>query len=212
MRISLSESTLRPFRGLFLFLFLLLLTGIIACDGDRMSMPKPRAFPRIVFPEKAYQPYENPDCPYQFSYPVYARIVKDSIFFDEKAQNECWFNVELPEFNGTIHCTYYAIEGKDQLESLIFDSFTLVNKHTIKAQYIEETPIRLREGGGGMRFRISGPVASPTQFFLTDSTHHFLRGSLYFHNQIRLDSMSVVYDFVNEDIDRLLESFSWTGR
>ena len=194
--------------GLFT-LGLIGMLGISACGSNRQSMPKPRTYPRVIFPEKSFQTYRNADCGFGFEFPEYARVEKDSLFIGQKIDNPCWFNLVFPAFNGEIHCTYYGLDETNQLDSLIYDSFALVGKHTVKADYIQENKFRLPGGGGGMLFRISGPVASPTQFFITDSVHHFLRGSLYFNNRVQIDSMQVIYDFVDEDIDHLLKTFYW---
>lgn len=190
--------------SLILFIFL-----ITACKSDELASPKPRTFPRIDFPEKKFQKYQNENCSFVFEYPLYARVQKDSLFAGEETDNLCWFDVVFPEFNGRIHCSYYSLDAQNQLDSLIYDSFALVGRHNIKAKYIKETPLVLDGGGGGMLFNISGPVASPTQFFVTDSSKHFLRGSLYFYNKVKLDSMRIIHDFVDEDIDHLLQTFYW---
>jgi len=58
-------------------------------------------------------------------------------------------------------------------------------------------------------FEIEGDVATPIQFFLSDSTNHFFRASLYFENKVQVDSMAPVYEFVRQDIDTLLSTFYW---
>jgi len=63
----------------------------------------------------------------------------------------------------------------------------------------------------GLLFEIDGPVASPIQFFLTDSTTHFLRGSLYFKDVVNRDSIQPVFEFVKEDLEVFFESFTWKG-
>lgn len=191
----------------------ILITGLVlllsACFSNNETTPKPRAFPRVYFPEKNYLRYQSSDCTFNFEYPAYARIEKDSLFMNQKTENICWFDVVYPDYHARLHCSYYAISPVHQLDSLIYDSFALVGKHTMKAQYINETVVKLPGGGGGILFDMGGPVASPTQFFITDSTQHFLRGALYFKNRVQIDSMSVVYDFVNTDINRMLETFYW---
>jgi hypothetical protein len=49
------------------------------------------------------------------------------------------------------------------------------------------------------------------QFFLTDSSRHYLRGALYFNEQPRLDSIQPVLDFVKKDIDVMIRSLRWTN-
>jgi gliding motility-associated lipoprotein GldD len=142
-------------------------------------------------------------------YPDYARIVQDTLFFDEKPINPCWFDVEFLPFNGKLHCSYYPIMDQNGFEELISDAFTFVDKHDIKANYRAETQIMGKEGTGGILFEIDGPVATPIQFFLTDSTDHFIRGSLYFNNKVNPDSMAPVHQFVTEEIKKMLETLAF---
>jgi gliding motility-associated lipoprotein GldD len=187
--------------------FIALSFWLISCTNHQQASPKPHAYPRIDFPAKTYRQFKSDECSFGFQYPDYAKIVSKTTFIDETIENPCWFDLVFPEFNGSIHCSYYAIDQKNRLDSLIYDSFALTGKHNIKAQYIKETKFNLEKKGGGMLFRITGPVASPTQFFITDSTDHFLRGSLYFNNKVKVDSMRVIYEFIDKDIDKMIESF-----
>ena len=58
-------------------------------------------------------------------------------------------------------------------------------------------------------FDIDGPVASPTQFYLTDEDKHFFRASLYFNSKVNPDSTAQVLEFLKPEIDTLLSSFKW---
>jgi len=188
---------------------LVLSIAFFSCGPHEGATPKPRAFPRVEFPEKKYISYVSPDCAFQFDFPVYASVERDSLFMNEKTEKDCWFDLVFPQFNARVHCSYYEINPENQLDSMVYDAFALVGKHTIKAQFIEEKVLDLQGRGGGILFRLSGPVASPTQFFLTDSTRHFLRGSLYFNNKVSLDSMGIIHEFIQDDIEQMLTSFQW---
>ena len=62
----------------------------------------------------------------------------------------------------------------------------------------------------GLIYEINGlGAASPYQFYLTDSTKHFIRGSLYFDVIPNNDSLAPVIDFVKTDIQHLFETFNW---
>jgi gliding motility-associated lipoprotein GldD len=52
-------------------------------------------------------------------------------------------------------------------------------------------------------------AASPYQFYLTDSTTHWLRGSLYFDAIPNNDSLAPVIDFVKTDIQHIFETMHW---
>lgn len=182
---------------------------VFAC-GEESFTPKPRSYPRVFFPEKAYQTFDTSFCQFTFRYPVYTQIEQDRTFFDETVASDCWFDVYYPSFDGRVHFTYYPITGEHTMESLRQDAFELADWHNKRANYIDELVIKNdRTGVSGIAFDIDGPAASPFQFFLTDSTRHFVRGALYFNTQARPDSLAPVIDFVKEDILVLIESFEW---
>ncbi len=186
------------------------MAGILlgACDSNPV-IPKPRAYPRIEFPQKRYQDFEMDGCPMHFRMPVYAQTVKEDLFFGEAPASDCWFDISVPSLNAKIHCSYFAISNRSEYDKLVDDAFKLAGKHTIKADYIDEIPIKNSFGTSGFLFGLSGPVASPYQFFLTDTTRHFIRGALYFNTQARPDSLSPVIEFMRVDIDSILTSFRW---
>lgn len=182
---------------------------LISCGGNDNYFPKPRLYPRVAFPVKSYQSFEETFCDLAFSYPTYARVVQDKYFFDGKPLDPCWFDLEFDTLNATLHCSYLPVENRAHFDKLIGDSFSLVNEHNKKAEYREDQQVLNKNGVGGLLFEVDGPVATPLQFFLTDTTDHFLRGSLYFNAKVDPDSIAPVYAFVKEDIYEMLASFRW---
>ena len=87
----------------------------------------------------------------------------------------------------------------------------LTFKHTIKADYIDERIITTPHQVSGMLYEVGGDAASNAQFFLTDSSQHFIRGSLYFNNPPNEDSLRPVIHFVKLDLFHLIETFRWEG-
>ena len=182
---------------------------IISCGGeDTVPVPKPRMYPRVDFPERGYQAYDNSDCNYVFEYPNYAEVKQDQYQFGDQAANACWFNLEFPNLNASLHCDYTEI-GKESFGSLLQDAFKIVGKHNIKANFREESVIHNEQNVGGLLFNIKGPVATPYQFYLSDTTQHFFRASLYFNSQVNPDSMQVIHDFIKTDIDHMIKTFEW---
>jgi len=45
--------------------------------------------------------------------------------------------------------------------------------------------------------------------FVTDTTRHFLRGALYFDTAPNEDSLGIVNQFLEKDMDHLINSFRW---
>lgn len=182
---------------------------LVACE-EPLQVPKPRAYPKVVYPEKAYKVAEQTYCTFSFEQPTYAVLERDSTFFEEKAGSDCWFNLTVPQLDATIHCSYYPVTSRSRFDELINDAFEMANKHNIKANYIEEIPFGSPERRVyGMVYNIDGPTASSYQFYATDSTRHFLRGALYFRTQSRPDSLAPVVAFMKEDVNRLLATLQW---
>ncbi len=194
------------------FLWTFILLGIIivsACKEDTVYTPKPRMFPKVDYPEKSYITFDQDYCAMKFQMPAYAVVEKDTAFFDEKPAHPCWFDLYMKDFNGRLHFSYYPIEGQESYDKLVGDAFEFVEKHDIKANYRQETTIENKHGLSGILFDLEGPVASPIQFFLTDSTDHFIRASVYFYNQVEPDSMAPIYDYISEDVARIIETMSF---
>ena len=176
---------------------------LVSCGTD--YTPKPRGYFKIELPEKSYQSYQS-DCPYSFDYPVYAQVLQDSA----SNARPCWLDVSYPQFNGRIHLSYQTISSKKIFNELIEDARTFAFKHTVKATAIDEAVISYPDKKVyGIYYSIDGNTASSVQFFLTDSTHNYLRGALYFNEQPRLDSIQPVLNFIKKDIDVMIKTFKW---
>ena len=184
-------------------LALMLLLLAMAC-GDHNPQPKPRGYFRIDLPEKQYVTLDTMRY-YSFEYPVYATITPDSYSPDEKD----WVNVEFPAFKGTIHISYKHVDGN--LSGYVEDAYRMIVKHIEKATGIRDSLIvnKDKDVYGLMYFLEGEGVASPMQFYITDSTRHFLRGSLYFNVYPNNDSLQPVISFITDDVRHLINTFEW---
>lgn len=180
------------------FLFILL----SSCKESNYS-PKPRAYFRIDFPEKSYQVYQN-DCPFEFDIPQYTEIKNDQ----SRLSEPCWLNLHFNNYGAVLHMSYKEVENN--LKEYLEDSRNLASKHIVKASAIDEKLI-LRDNTKvfGLVYEIEGNTASSLQFYLTDSTHHFLRGALYFNASPNEDSIAPVLSFVKEDVYHLINTLKW---
>ena len=173
--------------------------------------PKPRAYPKIEYPDRIYKPFDQDYCAFTFQYPAYTQVQKDSLFFDESPLHPCWFDIYYPAFDSRIYFTYYPIGTYKSFEDLKSDAFELADWHNKKANYIDEYLIDRPDASvHGFAFNIDGPAASPFQFYLTDSVQHFLRGSVYFNTKTQTDSLAPLIEFVKEDALKIIETFEWS--
>ena len=184
--------------------------ALAACGPETTSLPKPRAYPRVEYPTGEPTAFALEVCPFAFERPGYTVVERDTTYFDDAPAHPCWFDLVTPSLNGRVHFSYYPITSAAQFDELRDDAFDLAGKHTIVANYIDEQPIARPEAGvSGFAFDIEGDVASPFQFYVTDSTRHFLRGALYVNAEARADSLAPVYAFLREDVLGVVGSLAW---
>jgi gliding motility-associated lipoprotein GldD len=207
---------------IFYFFFVLF---IISCNSNYTS--KKEGFYKIDFPKKQYNTFNDPGYPYRFEYPVYARIAKDSSYFNGGTKNPYWINIEFPTFNATIFISYKKIGGNsvykiknpngsyrdsvgvNDFHKMVDDAYNLTYKNDVKAYSIEDSVIHTPNNITGIFFRVFGNVATAKQFFLTDTTYNFLRGALYFDVTPNEDSLRPVNDFLQQDMKHLINTLQW---
>ena len=177
---------------------------VVSCDREPNYLPKPRGYFRIDLPEKDYTQVDTIER-YSFECPQYAQVTPDPYSPNEKN----WVNIELPQFKGSIHLTHKPVNGN--LGDYLEDVHAMVTKHLQKASGVRDSLIVNEEHQVyGMFIEMDGKgVATPMQFYLTDSTHNFVRGALYFNFQPNNDSMQPVINFIRDDIDHMIETFEW---
>jgi gliding motility-associated lipoprotein GldD len=181
----------------FIFLF--------SCNS--VYSPKPRGYFRIDFPEHTYQLFDRQEFPYSFEYPVYGNIIRDTSFFGDKPENPYWINVDFPRFHARIYISYKEVNGN--YDKLREDAYKMTYKHTYKASSIEDSLIRTPLGVHGIFFNVGGDAATAKQFFVSDSTKHFLRGALYFDTTPNADSLGIVNAFLQVDMFHLINTLKW---
>jgi gliding motility-associated lipoprotein GldD len=196
-------------RFLFLLAFLNSIAFLLSCNSHYQPELTRKGYFKIDFPEKKYQSFDQPGYPYTFEYPVYSNVIKDTAFFDAKPENDWWINIDVPRFGGRIYISYKEVQ-KNNFDSLVNDGFKMAYKqHTDVSTGINDSLIRTTNGVEGIYFSLSGNTATANQFFLTDSTKHFLRGALYFNATPNEDSLGIVNEFLKKDVLHLINTLKW---
>lgn len=192
-------------KHVFLFIVLLSFSFVWFSCNNRESYPKPRGYFRIDLPAVGYQTFDS-TFPYSFAYSKHANINFSGI----TPKTPFWMNLDYPAFHARVHFSYKSLHNH-QLYNLKEDSREMVFKHAAKAMGIKESYINLPESRVfGTVYTIQGKdAASPFQFYLTDSTNHFIRGAVYFNVIPNNDSLKPVIDYIINDIDVLVSSLRW---
>ena len=197
---------------------------IFSCNSN--YTPRPKGYFAIPFPVHQYQLFDRPGFPYSFEYPVYSSIMRDSSYFDPSRDSAYSVNIDIPSFNARFYLSYKTIGGssvyrlktedgyKDStslntFDNLRDDAYKITFKHTSKATSIEDSAFVTPNGIGGVFFTVGGNAATGKQFFVTDTSHHFLRGALYFNTTPNEDSLRIVYDFLQKDMEHMVNTLRW---
>ncbi len=179
---------------------LLLFSG---CWEEEILVPRPKGYFRIDLPEKEYSRWDD-HAPFSFEVPSYCVVDKDSGANVEPY----WYNLDYHRFNAVIHLSYKNVHSN--IDTLLNQSRELAIQHQVKANAMKESPV-LNDSADvfGLVYEFGGNTASSIQFYLTDSTRHFVRGALYFWARPNADSLAPVLEYLRKDVYRMVESFRW---
>jgi gliding motility-associated lipoprotein GldD len=172
-----------------------------SCESE--FTPKPRGYFRLDMPQKTYQRFDTL-YPFSFDYPSYAQVQP----YRGGIENKYWLNIEYPQQRATLHLSYFNVQN--DLNKHLEESRTLAYKHTVKADAIDEHLVAIPNNKVyGLVYDIKGNAASCLQFYVTDSSKHFLRGALYFNVPPNSDSLAPVSNFIKRDVERMIENLNW---
>ncbi|MBR6292704.1 MAG: hypothetical protein IKR33_07870 [Bacteroidales bacterium] len=126
-------------------------------------------------------------------------------------KGEVWLDIRYPQWDGVVFLTYKRLTGADDLRGQTDTSIRLMEKHYKFASGIDEQAFESDDHTvHAVTWNIKGPkVASTYQFYATDSVHHFLRGALYLNRAPNNDSLAPVLEYMQADIDHLIETLRW---
>jgi putative hemolysin len=189
---------------LSLFIFLSLVFS--SCNNPSSEfIPKPMGYPVLNLP--AFQTKQLIlNCPYTFEYQSYANVFPAER--NGPDANDCWINIKYTPFSATLFITYLPVNGN--LETLISEANKQVNNHVMMAERIDRSPMVYPDNHVyGTVFRLYGKPATPFQFYLTDSTQHFIRGVLYFDYLPNYDSIAPILHFFEKELTSISETTKW---
>lgn len=170
--------------------------SFMSCKDE--ILPKPKSYLRLDYPEAKYVNFEN-ECPFVFEMNEDAVIKKDK---------DCGLSITYPKMKATIFLTYQPVNNN--INNLLREAQTLTYKHVIKADDILEQPyLNADKKVYGMFYQVNGNAATNSQFYATDSTHHFVTGSVYFYAKPNFDSIMPAASYIKNDMQRLMETMKW---
>lgn len=192
--------------------------AMVSCKPKALPEPKPMGYFRIDLPDHKYKPLDasetSPDKqadivvfpPFTCEQSVYATSTL------EVQPDHClWMNLTYPELNASLRFTCITVKNADSLRNLMIREDKMVKFHYQMADDVQYSVIKDPEAHiWGQTYEIYGKeVATPFQFWLTDSVHNFVRATLYFDSAPNNDSLQPVIQYLKEDAMHLINTFAW---
>lgn len=189
-------------------LYILFFLSFLLWSCSRVSTPKPYGYARLTMPDTAYIPFAESGAD-AVCYPYNFLISTNAVVCPRNVEGDAyWINITYPTLNATIHCSYKPVQGN--LREMTNDAYEFVYKNASHATSIPEREYTHPENHVyGVLFNLEGNTASSCQFFLTDSVHHFFRAAIYCNCTPNADSLAPIYQYLQTDVIRLIETFQW---
>ena len=170
---------------------------------NKTSIPRPYGYFRVDLPRHSYRTIDTLNLPYRFEIPKNVKLISRPT-----KGEKYWIDLYYPKLNASIYCSFKPVTGN--LIDLLEDTRKIVYKHSVRADGISEKVFENPwKKVHGILYDLKGNTASSVQFILTDSTHNFFRGALYFNNVPNKDSIAPMSNYIREDVIRIMESFEW---
>tara|TARA_B100000029_G_scaffold290353_1_gene283955 strand:- start:1075 stop:1653 length:579 start_codon:yes stop_codon:yes gene_type:complete len=186
--------------------FLIYLCCIIFFGCDNYLMPKQSAYLRLDYSLPEYKVIDSNQFPFIFETNNILSNVSEIAFDNESID----FIIKYDELNGQINLQYQKLDSKEKLDTYILDLKKTIETHSIMANSVRiKDYVSEKNKIYGRIFDLSGNVASPYQFYLTDNRSNIIAGFVYFNIKPNYDSILPAINYIENDIINLIESFSW---
>lgn len=181
---------------------------MVSCHSRSHEAPKPTAYLRIDMPAHAYTVCDTAALPFTFERSNLSRMEwKEN---PDRSQDK-WFTLEYPKYKGYVFLSYKRLHGPKELKAQVDTSYRFVEDNFHFSSGVDENRLMDQKHRlFGTTYHLKGQnVASTYQFWLTDSNSHFLRGALYIDVTPNNDSLAPVLEYLQADMDHLMESVRW---
>ena len=198
--------------------------AIVSCKPKALPEPKPMGYFRIDLPEHRYRSVDTTELqlnyvgdnvfaasyesllPFTYEQSVYANTT-----IEPQKDQSVWMNITYPDLNASFRFTCFTVKNADSLRKLMISEDKMVKFHYQKADDVQYSIINDPDAHiWGQTYEIFGKeVATPFQFWLTDSVNRFVRATLYFDGVPNNDSLQPVIQYLKEDAMHLINTFAW---
>ena len=179
---------------------------IVLFGCENYFLPKQSAYLRLDYPKPEYKLIDDKDFPFFFEVNTRLSEISD-IDINLRSID---FIINYNQLNAQINFQYKSVNSSEKLNAYILDLKRTIETHSMMANSVKIKDYSLKEKNiFGRIFDLSGNVASPYQFYLTDSINNIISGLVYFNIKPNYDSILPAINYIENDIIHLIESFDW---
>ena len=179
---------------------------IVLFGCENYFLPKQSAYLRLDYPKPEYKLINDKDFPFFFEANTRLSEISD-IDINLRSID---FIINYNQLNAQINFQYKSVNSSEKLNAYILDLKRTIETHSMMANSVKIKDYSLKEKNiFGRIFDLSGNVASPYLFYLTDSINNIISGLVYFNIKPNYDSILPAINYIENDIIHLIESFDW---
>jgi gliding motility-associated lipoprotein GldD len=188
-------------------LLLLFLSSFFFACSEEPPIPKPKTYLLLETTQPIYSQIDDKNLPFTFAIPDYGKIA----ILNSEQKDSKWFNIIFDKYGFEANVSYIPLKSDTALVYMINDCYTFLDRHKkFSSGIIEQTYANPKDNIYGTIFEIKGSeVVSPYQFYVTDSTKHFLRLALHCKTAPNNDSLSTYIKRITTDLNYMITTLRW---
>ncbi len=185
-----------------IFLFSIVILVFVSCSEDNY-IPKPPTHLMVDLPAHAYQKFSD-TTNYTFNIPKFWSVRTN---FKDQDSLILYLGKEI---DGDLHFQYLKIDSVNSLSKHINKTFEKIDFHKARARGLKDTNFVFNDKKVyGSLYEFIGNSATNFQFYLTDSTNHFVRSELLIRRKPNYDSLQPTLNYIKTDLIHLINTFQW---
>lgn len=183
-----------------IFKFIYFFTLVFSCENN-FNLPKPDAYLRIEFNEPKYLNYEDLNSQIDFYYNSSSSSINQ---ISSKSINLNYENLGM-----SLDLSFNKLSSENEVINYITDFNLLLDTHTKRSNgFLVKEFENVEYSTFGKIYEFKGDVASPIQFFITDSLNNFIQGAVNKEISSKYDSIYPSIQYIKNDILVFFESIN----
>ena len=183
-----------------IFKFIYFFGLVFSCENN-FNLPKPDAYLRIEFNEPKYLNYEDVNSQIDFYYNSSSSSINQ---ISSKSINLNYENLGM-----SLDLSFNKLSSENEVINYITDFNLLLDTHTKRSNgFLVKEFENVEYSTFGKIYEFKGDVASPIQFFITDSLNNFIQGAVNKEISSKYDSIYPSIQYIKNDILVFFESIN----